>query len=164
MAHYWHCTFTETVLFHFEDSLPGCWGDQYSYELALKRSDLKDVYHPHNANKHHFLYGQVVLLAHFLASLQLLPSACTSSRYRVWSLTVSIGHYCLTLRTHFLVAGVINIVVSWLWKEPIIHKEIDVCWHCVGGTHLWDHLLWHNECGKYADKPNIRSGLLDQAY
>ena len=46
----------------------------------------------------------------------------TSSRCRVLNLAVSrgrahvadIAQYCLTLRTHFLVAGVIKEVVSWV--------------------------------------------------
>ena len=40
--------------------------------------------------------------------------------YRGRGHVADIVRYCLTPRTHFLVAGVIKEVVSWLWEEPVV--------------------------------------------
>ena len=54
-------------------------------------------------------------------------SVFTGSRCRVQNLVVSRGRahvadvqYCLTPRTHFLVAWVIKEVVIWLWEESVV--------------------------------------------
>ena len=67
-----------------------------------------------------------------MAAVSLRQSAPGTECEVLWFLLVGARYWhcaeCLTLRTCFLVAAVIEEVVSWFWEEPVIAELSNFNW------------------------------------